>query len=396
MVQAIAVAGGTHAAQQLEVCREALIQPARDLERAPDREGRERARRAAQVHAQRGELASQPGRELRGAGRLAGAVAAHEGEHPSARDESLAFDWCGQSDGAREARRDRPGRGVEGGRACERPQPQRERTGQHAKAPARRAGQEGVETTLEQAHRNGRQVPLDRRHQLGPLGARLEALQLPSHRRDPVRAAAPHDIPHGAALRRLEHRQQQLVLGRGRAHHEARARCGEHRFRERHGVRRAPRGADHDPMIGVHVDQWPRFVRLLVAQIAVHGGQLQPGWGDGALEAELHEHLHQGGPRGGVDQEVQVAGTRQPAVPFGVTLPLAVRDAGTFQRGGESLDERRRGLPDRRAQSLSGRHGDARSRARRGHGSRSPRVARRDREWPVARDSRARPRTAGR
>src|SRR5206468_9876431 len=89
--------------------------PARDLERAPDREGRERARRAAQVHAQRGELASQPGRELRGAGRLAGAVAAHEGEHPAARDESLAFDWCGQSDGAREARRDRPGGGVEGG-----------------------------------------------------------------------------------------------------------------------------------------------------------------------------------------------------------------------------------------------------------------------------------------
>ena len=95
----------------------------------------------------------------------------------------------------------------------------------------------------------------------------------------------------------------------------------------------------------MHVDQGT--ARRVAAQIAVHAGELEPGRRDGALEAELQQHFDQGGPRGRVHQQIQVTGTRQPAVALGVTLPLAVRDAGALERCGEPLDERRRRLPDR-------------------------------------------------
>ena len=184
------------------------------------------------------------------------------------------------------------------------------------------------------------------------------------------------------------------MLGRRCAHHEPWRRARQDRRREGHRVRGPPREADDDLVVGVHVDQpaggW------FVTDVAVHTGELQPARRDCAFEAELQQHVDQGGPRRTVHQQIQVSRTSQPAVPLGMPLPLTVGDAGALQGAGEPLDERRRGRTGRRAGLLGGRHGAATSLCGRESALQFPPVAPGAREWPAGFDSPARPRSAAR
>src|SRR2546421_7397641 len=97
---------------------------------------------------------------------------------------------------------------------------------------------------------------------------------------------------------------------------------------------RAPWQPDHEPLIGVHVNQLAG--PLIEAEVMDDAGGFAPGRRQGELEAQPSQDIDEIRPGRAIDQEVDVAFAAFPALALAVTLPLAITHAPACQGRAEA------------------------------------------------------------
>src|SRR5213078_3703035 len=99
---------------------------------------------------------------------------------------------------------------------------------------------------------------------------------------------------------------------------------GEYRRFDWWRVRHGPGPAEHDPVVDMDVDQARELG--IIAEVALRAGQREPGGSFDPLEAQGAQHLPELRDGRTIQEQVDIARAREPALRTPTALPLAVRD----------------------------------------------------------------------